>query len=64
MDIIERAKRSKAIADNAKRVFWKNIEAKKTVSMEFKFRESLDENGILYFLGTKGNTEEYVNPAV
>jgi len=61
--ILERATKVKAIEDKAKAEFWKLIQEGKGGKYEFKYRENFDKNGILYFLGTKGNTVPYENPA-
>lgn len=35
---------------------------KKATRMEFNFNYNFDENGVFYWLGTKGKTAKYVNP--
>lgn len=44
--------------------FWQMIEQGQAGVYHFTYSEDFDTNGILYFLGTKGGQEDYINAAL
>jgi len=34
-----------------------------TIGIEFRYHSDFDQNGILYYIGTNGNTESFENPS-
>ena len=44
--------------------FWQMIETGQAGVYHFTFNEDFDDNGILYFLGTKGGQQSWKNPSI
>lgn len=37
---------------------------RETIGIEFRYHSDFDQNGILYYIGTNGNTESFDNPSL